>query len=49
MSNLKCPKCGKLYKRGGFYYEQHVERCDGEKQHIKAFHIKKNHMVLKKE
>lgn len=31
MVELKCPKCGKVYQRGGFYYEKHVQSCKGEK------------------
>ena len=30
MVNLKCPKCGKIYKRTGVYYENHVKSCQGK-------------------
>ena len=28
---LKCPKCGKVYQRGGTYYEKHIKSCKGIK------------------
>ncbi|MFX1503909.1 MAG: hypothetical protein ACFFDH_23305, partial [Promethearchaeota archaeon] len=28
---LTCPKCGKIYERGGFYYEKHINSCTGKK------------------
>lgn len=30
MANLECPKCGKIYKRVGVYYENHVKSCQGK-------------------
>lgn len=30
MANLECPKCGKIYKRAGVYYENHVKSCQGK-------------------
>ena len=29
MAKLKCPKCGKAYRRGGKLYEKHVAGCSG--------------------
>lgn len=36
MPDYKCPKCGKVYKRSGTYYEKHIESCTGKKPTIKA-------------
>ena len=33
---LKCPKCGKVYKRGGIYYEKHIKSCTGKKPQKKT-------------
>jgi len=30
MPVLECPKCGKVYKRGGKYYDDHVKSCKGK-------------------
>ena len=30
MADLECPKCGKIYKRAGVYYENHVKGCQGK-------------------
>ncbi|MHA1285584.1 MAG: hypothetical protein ACTSQP_24025 [Promethearchaeota archaeon] len=34
MAEYKCPKCGKIYKRKGKYFNQHVEKCMGEKSSV---------------
>ncbi|MFX0082581.1 MAG: hypothetical protein ACFE94_12605 [Candidatus Hodarchaeota archaeon] len=26
---LTCPKCGKVYQRGGIYYQNHIKSCTG--------------------
>jgi hypothetical protein len=31
MAKLTCPKCGKVYQRGGVYYEKHITSCTGKK------------------
>ena len=31
MVKLVCPKCGKVYQRGGAYYEKHIQSCTGKK------------------
>ena len=42
MPILECPKCGKIYKRGGKYYEDHIRSCTGKEppKKIKASLIK---------
>ena len=30
MPILECPKCGKVYQRGGKYYDDHVKSCKGK-------------------